>query len=82
MHKSLGVMLAFTLAGCLHHGRGSGGDQVVRVDPEGAGAICAAGGVSIHTGLDRNRNRKLDDGEIDATSVVCNGAPARLDATL
>jgi hypothetical protein len=38
-------------------------------------ATCSAGGVAIHTGIDDNQDKKLEDKEIDETQYVCNSHP-------
>ncbi|HMG57024.1 MAG TPA: hypothetical protein VK601_26175, partial [Kofleriaceae bacterium] len=47
---------------------------LTRHDSEPAGANCQFGGTAIRTGLDRNDNGALEDGEIDRTAYVCNAA--------
>jgi hypothetical protein len=47
---------------------------VVRVDPEPAGANCSAGGLSVNTGVDKNGDGVLEDGEIESTDYVCSAA--------
>jgi hypothetical protein len=54
-------------------GQGSGYDALVRTSDEPSGAPCAAGGVRIDAGLDRNGDGELSDAEIDVTSYACNG---------
>jgi hypothetical protein len=38
-----------------------------------ANAACPGGGVTINSGLDRNRNSLLDPGEIDHITTLCHG---------
>src|SRR5450432_3782242 len=40
---------------------------------ESAGLHCAAGGMAFFSGPDKNRNGKLDSGEVTITRYVCNG---------
>ena len=51
--------------------------SVVRTRAVATVPDCANGGIQVYTGIDRNGNGILDDGEIDAskTRTVCNGAP-------
>src|SRR4051794_13694937 len=42
-----------------------------RVEPQGTN--CAAGGVALLSGPDKNRNGALDTGEVTTTQYVCNG---------
>lgn len=51
----------------------SGRDALARTREESSGANCAAGGVRIDVGLDRNDDGELSTGEIEATSYACNG---------
>jgi hypothetical protein len=48
---------------------------LVRVAAEPAGSHCAAAGVRIDAGMDRDSNGTLADAEVTATQYVCNGAP-------
>jgi hypothetical protein len=49
-------------------------NALTRRDAEPAGANCAHGGTAIRAGTDRNNNDVLDDGEVDSTEYVCDGA--------
>jgi len=40
----------------------------------GADSECPNGGVRIKTGIDDNGNGMLEDDEVDAEQVVCNGS--------
>lgn len=51
---------------------GIGGLTVSSVIPPGA--TCSTGGQSLRRGLDSNRNGVLDAGEVQGTTVVCNGS--------
>lgn len=51
----------------------NGKNSLVRTEAEPPGANCPAGGVAVRVGLDANGNGVLDDGEVSATSYVCNG---------
>ena len=46
---------------------------LVRSSIEPASANCAAGGTRVDSGLDTNTNGVLDDGEVKATAIACNG---------
>jgi hypothetical protein len=47
------------------------------------GADCASGGFRVETGADDDRDGLLDDGEVDSTVFVCDGADGeRVQATL
>lgn len=55
----------------------NGADAVsalVRQEVEPVGEHCAWGGSAIHVGLDDDHSLTLEQGEIDSTSYVCNGA--------
>src|SRR5512147_2672053 len=56
------------LVGCT-----SNAATLVRVDPESAGTQCEYGGLAVNTGIDKNHDGVLQDGEISATQYVCNG---------
>ena len=45
-----------------------------RVTAVGAGSQCQAGGSNIEFGLDQNRNGTLDNPEVSAMALVCNGS--------
>src|SRR5215217_119599 len=47
---------------------------LVAVSDEGAGADCEAGGKRIDFGADDDGSGTLEEGEIEATEYVCNGA--------
>lgn len=49
-------------------------NTLTAVVAEAAGANCANGGFKVTSGLDVNRNNILDNGEVQATKYVCNGA--------
>lgn len=51
-----------------------GATTLVRVTAVTAGGECAAGGQRIMAGLDDDRDGVLEDGEIDSTTLVCNGS--------
>ena len=51
------------------------GRAVYRRDPEPSGRNCGSGGEAIKTGIDKNRNGRLDDDEIQATAYACAAAP-------
>jgi hypothetical protein len=44
---------------------------LTRLESEPAGANCTHGGHSVRTGLDRNGNGVLDDGEVASTEYAC-----------
>lgn len=50
--------------------------SLVDIQDEPAGDNCAAGGQRIQVGVDADRNGTLDEGEIESTTYVCNGAAA------
>ena len=54
---------------------GDGASALTRTTAEPPGAHCAAGGVKLEVGVDRNDSGGLDDTEVNdtATSYVCNG---------
>ncbi|MEI7745532.1 MAG: S8 family serine peptidase, partial [Chloroflexota bacterium] len=51
----------------------NGLNSLVKVTKEPAGAICAAGGEKIESGLDLNRDGILQPGEVTSTAYVCDG---------
>ncbi|HEX6767519.1 MAG TPA: hypothetical protein VF103_18600 [Polyangiaceae bacterium] len=52
---------------------GSSGDIVIDTREEPPGPHCADGGTAILSGVDRNRNDRLDRGEVTRTDYACNG---------
>lgn len=68
------VAALMALAAC---NPGAAPSALLRLEAEMAGERCPHGGVAVLTGLDRNGNLALDDGEVDGaqTRYVCNGAP-------
>ncbi|MBN8229269.1 leucine-rich repeat domain-containing protein [Corallococcus macrosporus] len=48
----------------------------VRVEPPGE--HCEFGGTEIQTGLDQDRDGKLDDAEVTTTEYVCDAAPFKI----
>lgn len=74
MHLTRWLLLA--LAACQSDVSLGGPNTLVRVDHEAGGPDCPAGGVAIHTGLDRDGDTFLDDDEIASTQFVCNGSTA------
>src|SRR5262249_18774054 len=68
-------VLAAALAACGSDVSLGGPNTLVRVDSEPEGPNCASGGAAIHTGLDLDGDRFLDDDEITSTQLVCNGSP-------
>ena len=46
----------------------------MRQTVEGDGANCAHGGVKLESGIDENADGVLQDGEVDSTTYICNGA--------
>ncbi len=57
----------------------AGFNSLVAISPVSAGVLCANGGQQLDTGLDNGdgagtpRNGTLEAGEIDSTTLVCNG---------
>ena len=71
--------LLLAIAACGSSGGGdddSSPNQLVRLEDEPAGGNCFHGGVVLMTGADDNGNGLLDDGEVDSTVYVCDGAGA------
>ncbi len=54
-----------------------GAASLVVVEAEPPGGQCVDGGRRIEVGLDENRNRLLDDDEVESTSYVCDGRNGR-----
>lgn len=52
----------------------SGRQSLINVTAEPPGANCAAGGQKIEHGIDDDNNGTLDQGEVDGTAYVCDGA--------
>ena len=48
---------------------------VFDVVPIAPGAECRNGGVAVLRGLDRNRNDRLDPGEVTSRTAICSGSP-------
>ena len=76
--------LLLGLSSCGGSGSGSSTDDASTPPPSTAARQvdldpdderCPYGGVLVQTGIDENRNGKLDDDEVDASEAVCNGAP-------
>jgi hypothetical protein len=72
----LSCWLLAVLAACQSDVSLGGPNTLVRVDHRVSGPDCPAGGVAIHTGLDRDGDTFLDDDEIASTQFVCNGSTA------
>jgi hypothetical protein len=53
----------------------SGATALVRVEDEPAGANCPYGGKRIDSGVDTNGDGVLQDGEVTATTYLCDMAP-------
>lgn len=71
MHIRLAcAAIAVSWLGC---GAEDGAGALLKVVDESPGARCPTGGSRIDAGTDDNRNGVLDQGEVDATSYVCNG---------
>ncbi|MCW5805885.1 MAG: hypothetical protein KIT31_26170 [Deltaproteobacteria bacterium] len=68
-------LLLLAALGCASDVSLGGPNTLVRVDAEGPGANCAAGGVAIRTGQDLDDDSYLDDDEVMSTQYVCNGEP-------
>ena len=49
-------------------------EVVSRLVAEPPGAHCSAGGTAVQSGLDQNRNGRLDDAEVTHTDYVCREA--------
>ena len=47
--------------------------SLVNVVPELAGENCSSGGYKFETGIDFNKNNKLDSDEVQSVDYVCNG---------
>lgn len=62
-------------------GGGSGTNSLVKTTSEPSGGNCANGGIKVESGLDNGdgggtaNDGILQNGEVDSTSYVCNGAP-------
>jgi hypothetical protein len=56
----------------------NGLNAAARVTPVSPGSQCPTGGSSIQFGLDQNGNGRLDNSEVTATTVVCNGSNGAL----
>jgi hypothetical protein len=68
---AVGATIATFLAGCVNDGKGS----LVKLTTLPAGdARCAAGGVLVSAGSDRNGNGTLDADEVVQSEAVCAGA--------
>jgi len=50
-----------------------GRNALVEVEPEAAGANCAAGGFRVVSGLDANGDGALQPGEVSLSTYVCDG---------
>jgi len=68
------ILLVSVLAAACTNGDNAHGTSLVTTSTEPPGANCAAGGIAIHTGVDRNDDGTLDPDEITATSYVCTPA--------
>ncbi|MBR4489200.1 collagen-like protein [bacterium] len=53
-----------------------GFDSLVSIVDEAAGSNCRNGGKKFMSGLDKDRNGVLDEGEVKSTSYLCNGDDA------
>lgn len=77
--RTLALTAALTLALSSSLGLGAcangkdGVGSLVRLDDEGAGDNCLAGGVAIRSGADLDGDGTLTDSEITATEYICHG---------
>lgn len=68
------VWLLALAAGCsAETSEGLDAQELTRVDEAGADGDCENGGVQISSGLDENKDGKLDDDEVTDMRVVCAG---------
>jgi len=77
LKRSVAYTLLLVIAAC-GGSSGNGGNgspnQLVRLEDEAPGGNCFHGGVAVMIGADDNGNGVLDDGEVDSTVYVCDGA--------
>jgi hypothetical protein len=71
-HRVLACLLAVA-AGCADTAEPP---TVTRLRAEAAGASCAGGGRAVESGVDRDRDGALGDGEVERTEYLCAPAPA------
>ncbi|MES1219095.1 MAG: hypothetical protein ABUT20_26555 [Bacteroidota bacterium] len=57
----------------------NGHSSLVRTEDMPADDICANGGLKVYSGIDANDNGILEDGEIQQTQEICNGADGQMD---
>jgi len=58
---------------CNGENGGTGANGLIETTIVSAGAICAAGGLQIDSGMDANSDGQLDSSEIQKTDILCNG---------
>ena len=74
--QTLGVLLALVLAGwsVVDPGQAIGeAAPLLATTAEASSEACAVGGVELAFGRDVNLNGQLESGEVEATTVVCDG---------
>lgn len=72
LRENGGAAITTTAAPQGKNGRAGKNGLVVTV-PEGPTGFCPAGGFEVRTGLDRDGNGTLQDGEVLGISHICNG---------
>jgi hypothetical protein len=62
-----------SILGCEKEGPAgeNGLNSLIKTTQEMVGANCANGGLKVQTGLDLNKNKILDDNEVNTTNYVC-----------
>ena len=81
MKKSLtipSIAIVFVLTGCggsdsIDTSESSNPSTAVAQAIIAPGSVCTNGGVQISVGIDENANGVLDNNEVDAVEVICNG---------
>ena len=76
-HLRIPAFSLIVIAACLQqcskdHGL-DGLTSLVSINTEAAGKNCAAGGLRIDTGIDKNKDGLLSQNEIQSSQYVCNG---------
>ena len=66
------LTLFCTFFSCTKEGA-DGLQSLIKIEELASSATCPAGGITVKSGIDKNRNGMLDANEVDGSYPVCNG---------
>jgi hypothetical protein len=67
LFASFSIFLSCTKKGA------DGFQSLIKIEDLAASAACPGGGITVKSGIDKNRNGMLDANEVDGSYPVCNG---------